>query len=115
MLNLFELKIKVKSLAAESRIIRAQELKLKGKNWCSLANPLRNHRRGPLRAEARDTHIAYGYLKGRTYRQMEDNPETEPNWVNVARMVKKYGTGEFTDELELWRKEQTITVVDTAA
>ncbi len=115
MLNLFALKIKVKSLAAESRIIRAQELKLKGKNWCSLANPLRDHRRGPLRAEARDAHIAYGFLKGRTYRQMEDDPETEPNWDNIARMVKKYGTGEFTKSLETWRKEKTIVVVDTAA
>ena len=83
MLNLFALKIKVKSLTAEARIIRSQELKLKGKNWGHLASPLQGHRRGSLRAEARDTHIAYGYLKGRTYRQMEDNPKTEPNWENV--------------------------------
>jgi len=115
MLNLFALKMKVKSLAAESRIIRAQELKLKGKNWCSLANPLRDHRRGPLRAEARDTHIAYGYLKGRTYRQMEDDPKTAPNLENIARMVKKYGTEEFSKSLVTWLSEKSVKVLDTAA
>jgi len=46
MLNLFALKIKVKSLTAEARIIRSQELKLKGKNWGHLASPLQGHRRG---------------------------------------------------------------------
>lgn len=115
MLNLFALKIKVKSLAAEARIIRSQELKLKGKNWSHLANPLRDHRRGPLRTEARDTHIAYGYLKGRTYRQIEAYSETAPNLDNIARMVKKYGTGEFSRSLVSWLSEKSVTVVDAAA
>ena len=115
MLNLFALKMKVKSLAAESQIIRHQELKFKGKSWCHLADPLIAHRRGPLRSEARDTHVAYGFLKGRTYRQIEDNPKTEPNWDNIARMVKKHGTKEFTETLHTWRVEKTVKVVDTAS
>jgi hypothetical protein len=96
---------------AESHIIRNQVSKLGGKNWAHLANPLHEHRRGPLRSEARDTHIAYGFLKGRSYRQIEDEPNDEPNWDNVARMVKKYGTNDFINTLDTWRTEKTVKVV----
>jgi len=114
MLNLFALKIKVKSLAAESRIIRSQELKLKGKNWCHLARPLQVHRRGALRAEARDTHIAYGYLKGRSYSQIEATVNRPADWDNIARMVKKYGNTGLAEKLEDWMYGNTA-VVNTAA
>ena len=111
MLNLFELKIKVRSIMAESQIIRHQVSKLGGKNWRHLAPPLHEHRRGPLRSEARDTHIAYGFLKGRSYRQIEDEPKTEPDWGNIMRMVKRYGSHEFITTLDTWRQEATIKVV----
>jgi len=115
MLNLFALKTEVKNLAIASRIIRAQELKCKVERRTYMLNRLCYIRRILLRAEARDTHIAYGYLKGRTYRQIEDNPETEPDWEHVARMVKKYGADDVIGTLEIWRKEQTITVVTLTA
>jgi hypothetical protein len=99
------LKVKIKSLAAESRIIRQEELRSKG----SLRNSLRLHRVNDVRHETRATLIAYNFLRGIAY------PRTEPNalplnsfyekrlWGRVEVMVKKYGTVPLS-ELEAWRK-----------
>lgn len=114
MLNLFALKIKVKSLAAEAGIIRNQMSKLKGKNWSHLAKPLQEYRRGSLRAEARDTHIAYGFLKGRSYFQIESTVKRPADWENIARMVKKCGNTSLVNKLDDWMYG-TILTVDTAA
>ena len=86
-----QLKIKIKSLAAEARIIRKEELKRKGK-WSADASDLTAHRRYVLRPEARSAHIAYGLIRGREYYEMEPTHITEPDWNRVKSLVKKYGT-----------------------
>ena len=98
------LKIKLKSLAEEARIIRHQEKKMRGKNWGRSSNQFNLHRLLVVRPEARATHLAYGFLRGLEYNQMEATHKTEPNWKSVERMVKKYGT--LKDELrfESWKK-----------
>lgn len=114
MLNLFALKIKVRSLMAESQIIRHQVSKLGGKNWSYLASPLQEYRRVSLRAEARDTHIAYGFLKGRSYIEIESTVKRPADWDNIARMVKKYGNARLVDKLEDWMYG-TIPTINEAA
>lgn len=81
------LKIKVKSLAEEARIIRKEERKTHG----VLRHEMWDHRTKYLRAIARDTHIAYGLIRGRTLDQIEPKRYSEPNWDAIDKMIKKYG------------------------
>lgn len=81
------LRIKLKSLAEEARIIRKEE----HRSWGQLRNELHLHRVGIVRKTARDTHIAYGLLKGRTIEQIEHGAKTEPDWDAINKMLKKYG------------------------
>jgi hypothetical protein len=103
------LKVKVKSLAAEAKIIRFEEHKTKG----DLRNMLHEHRVGPVRLEARATHIAYGYLRGLNYCQIEPNPcplqpaQDKALWDKVRAMTKKYGLVDHPSGLDAWREETT--------
>jgi hypothetical protein len=119
-----ELKIKAKSLAAESRMIRQEEIKLKRsaqwnrehQNTADAASfdktrkSLYEHRTFDVRREARTTNIARAYLSGKTYRQVE--PHTRPNSYEtgymtgrVQKLVKKYGTGASGEEIAAWLAE----------
>lgn len=89
-----ELKVKLKSLAEESRIIRKEELKRKGKNWSMEAGKLVFHRKFIVRPEARNTHVAYGIIRGRKYHEIENISYSCPDWEKVRSMVKKYGDKE---------------------
>lgn len=85
------LKVKIKSLAAEARIIRHEESKaLKRKNT-ALKDGLACHRRGIVRSAARLTHLAYGFLRGRPYKALEAKCAVKPDWDRVWKMVEKYG------------------------
>jgi hypothetical protein len=44
-----------------------------------------------VRAAARNTLLAYGFLRGRPYRQIEPSCATPPGWKEVERMVRDYG------------------------
>ena len=87
---LTNLKIKLKALGAESRIIRHEELKRRGKNWAMKGTQFYFHRVGQLRKTIRENHLAYGFLKGRTYRQLEQHPKTSPNWNNVLKHIERF-------------------------
>jgi len=89
------LKVKLKSLAEEARIIRAETNKAK---LPSIKDGLASHRRGIVRYEARHTLLAYGFLRGRSYRQLEQKAKEAPNWAKVRKMVEKYGS-HFAPEL----------------
>ncbi len=86
-----ELKIKLKHLAEESRIIRAEAEKQYAEGNYQKGNDLTNHRKLVVRPEARATLLAYQQLRGIPYEVCEPNPKTEPNWKRVEQMVKKYG------------------------
>ena len=107
MLNLVKFKIKMKTFAAESRVIRQEELRRRGKNWASEGTPLYFHRIGPLRRTIRENHLAYGFLKGRTYRQLEQHPKTEPNWKNVLKHINNFSleSESQTAVFNLWHIE----------
>lgn len=102
-----ELKIKTKHLSAEAAIIRREENKLKKSLAWAKANEkaeeeaklrgqihsLHHHRTTTVRSHARSAHLAHSYMRGRTYRQIEnDKTRTQPNWKAIARMIFKYST-----------------------
>lgn len=105
------LKVKVKSLAAESKIIRLEEQRCKARpadkpGRTDLLLQLKSHRRDTVRREARHSLLALGYLRERTYRAMERKCRqgNDPDWDMVERMVKKYGPPEHNTSFEDWKK-----------
>lgn len=83
------LKVKIKSLAVEAKIIRNEEKRCKSS---SLREGLYRHRIDVVRKEARHTLLAYGFLRGLSYKDMEPNAKVAPDWNKVRKMVEKYGT-----------------------
>ena len=110
-MNINALKVKLKSLAAEARIIRKEELKCKGK-WAFHADSFRLHRTLHIRPITRATHIAYGLLRGLEYREIEPTAKRAPDWTKVSAMVNKYS--EFSklkanrDKLNSWVNGEEI-------
>lgn len=100
------LRIKVKSLMEEARIIRKDERRTYGE----LRDEMHQHRVGVVRSAARNAHIAYGIIRGRTIDEMEPIRYTEPDWEEVQRMVRKYGSVEFRK----WERHPTPAVQETA-
>lgn len=71
-----------------------------------LAQEIADHRREVLRPEARATHLAYGFLRGRTYRQMEANARSTPDLRRVWKLVARYSEPRDLEtvltEFEVW-------------
>src|SRR3990172_8779960 len=113
------LKIKVKSLAAEAKFIRKEERecktlkvevpvkdrdgnvlrmktirKLKVRK-VEMFNALRNHRVGVVRSEARNTLIAYAFVRGKNYSTVAPKDKRLVDVDSVRRMVKKYGPADL--------------------
>lgn len=88
------LRVKLKSLAAEAKIIREETQRAKRQRRTDLINGLTEHRRFAVRRAARHTFLAYGYLRDRRYLEIE-HPNSEPlesrQLREIARMVVKYG------------------------
>lgn len=80
------LKVKVKSLAEEAKIIRKEEKRNK-----ELRNGLAAHRKGVVRYEARHSQLAYGFLRGLPYEKLEHKDSAKVDWDKVKKMVDKYG------------------------
>lgn len=82
------LKVKLKSLAAEAKIIRDLERRCARRH----RGQLREHRIHPVRAATRNTLLAYGFLRGRPLATIEGKgTRTQPNWTEVRRMAIQYG------------------------
>lgn len=88
------LKIKIRSLAEESKIIRCYEKD-------SLTSTihkygLSTHRKDVVRKEARASLLAYGCINNKPYSKIEINadPNKIPDsiWESVERLAIKYGT-----------------------
>lgn len=85
------LKVKIKSLMEEARIIRKEENRFTG----TLHNELHLHRVLDLRRAARHAALAYAIVRGIDLERVEPIRYTEPNWAEVTRMVRKYGSKDF--------------------
>lgn len=118
------LKVKVYTLAAEMSFIHRQEIKWKARAKAArqrqkqhaeekTANSILyaeknfwSHRlhRLDLKSDARTNHLAYGFLKGRTYQEMEyisyggikGYNKEEPDWARIEEMVQRF-TKDETD------------------
>jgi hypothetical protein len=86
------LRVKVKSLAVEAKIIRKEELRSNGQ----LREELYLHRTGIVRSEARNSHLAYGFIKGRSLEQMERTHKSVPDIDKIKRLCIKYGPANFS-------------------
>jgi hypothetical protein len=100
-MSLAYLKVKIKSLAAEARIIRHEEEVWRHRET-ERGRPtffgLRSHRKLDVRTEARAAQLAYAFLRGRPYSHTEptgkDNGSRQSNpidWVRVTKLAAKYG------------------------
>ena len=104
-----ELKIKLKSLAAEARIIRQEEIRCRRRirhlvtvptapqprPWhAALRYRLYEHRTAVLRPEARYSQLAYAFLRGRPYRSTESRvrPGNEPSPDRVANIAHRFAS-----------------------
>ena len=109
-LGLSYLKVKIKSLAEEARIIRKEERKAKNSyhskfarkndmrpHFAYLRKGLREHRVGIVRTAARETLLAYGFLRGIPYKKIEPKCHPMPAhvWAEflkpIRKMLDKYG------------------------
>lgn len=69
---------------------------------------LRHHRQYDVRSESRASHVAYGFLRGLDYKQIEGTAKSSPNWSRVEDLVKKYGEDDIRlrmQRFEEWRQE----------
>lgn len=100
------LKVKIKSLAEEARIIRHFERKDNGFFFFEL----QAHRKGAVRRAARETLIAYAFIRGIPYKRVEENPRTKPNWTNIWKMAEKYGvcSGPREHHLDWYQIQQAM-------
>jgi hypothetical protein len=97
--DLFRLRVKIKSLGVESQIIRREELR--AKREYRFVDVLHRHRTVELREESRAAYVAYGYIRGIRYSEVEQNPRWKwpadrvaPNWKRVADIVWEFGPTE---------------------
>lgn len=104
---LVKLRIKIKSLAAESLIIRQEERRFSGE----LRADLHTHRVVAVRCECRAASLAYGLLRGRSLAQLESKTHTDPNWTRVREIVAKfgrYGGNAAQDLISRWREGEVV-------
>lgn len=72
-------RVKIKSLAEESRIIRLEEKRAKARKDRTTIDSLYEHRTVNVRWAARSTLLAYAYLRGVPYRKLE-GPGSQLGW-----------------------------------
>lgn len=122
MSELIYLKVKIATLAAESKIIRKQERKQvkanrKFKIWLYTSmravesnlerltelkaieaarfDPrpsLHHHRTHEVRKEARASLLAYGFLRGKAYKVMEQKCYEEPKWDKIEALATRFSS-----------------------
>ena len=130
-----ELKIKAKSLAAEARIIREEEIKLKRKaryarerqNMAAAAHyerqrqSLYDHRIDIVRWECRATHLARAFMKGYAYKDIERNARLDPYTKGrlmgrVHKLLTKYYKKSVTAEtVQRWFDGQSAAHAEELA
>jgi hypothetical protein len=92
------LKIKIKSLAAEAKIIKKEEKKSRTPDQRSF---LQTHRLDVVRWECRHTHLAYAYLRGRRYDQVESKAKKPIDFQKLHTMINKYRQDPYVRSYEI--------------
>lgn len=104
------LKIKLKSLAAEAKIIRREE-----KKGGEFREGLYRHRIDVVRHEARHTILAYNFIRGVSYKQTEPKTNTPINTDKVKAMVKRYGKQRGPIDWDNYKAQQDQFAIDKEA
>lgn len=91
-LAIHKLRVNVKSLAAEAKIIRKEARR------CGIQyeGALTMHRRGRLREEARLAQLALAFFRGRTYRSAERAAKVAINPVALGKKLNAFGWPGYT-------------------
>lgn len=105
------LKIKLNHLAAEARINKKEKHKwmkkaARGRQVAfekgienpiksTMADSIHHHRMTCIRPEARDSLLAYGFLRGKSYAQIEAKRFTDPNWSNIKANIKRFNATQY--------------------
>lgn len=84
----FALKVKIKSLAAETRIIKQAISQYKD---LGTKISLREHHVHVVRKEARHSMLAYAFLRGREYCEVEARCEVPPDFVKISELIERFG------------------------
>lgn len=93
-----KLRVNVKSLAAEARFIRHEIRRTRDKQ---VKDDLNWHRTSRVRPEARMTHLALGFAKGRNYKVVESAARNEPSVADLTKKLNRFMEVEQT-EVQDW-------------
>lgn len=104
--RLVYLRVKICSLADEARRIRKEEKRAKDQGRTALIWSLSRHRKIDVRREARAALLAYGYLRGVPYRDMEKSCREEPDWGKVWRNVRRFSDRTDKGKFKEWRETE---------
>ena len=89
-IRLQHFKVKINTLAAEARIIRQAERKACKRGLEVRRRSLHEHRVDHVRVHARHNHLAYGFLRGVEYQDMEHRCHEKPDWTKVKDHAKTF-------------------------
>ncbi len=96
--------MKIKSLAAEARIIRCEERRWRAEP--AIRESLRTHRIEDIRHEQRSSLLAYAHIRGRAYADVENSVRSAPSHKRVASLVATFGPPKdrqsVSDEVQRW-------------
>lgn len=114
------LRVKLKSLAAEAKIIRLEEQRANQHKDYELQTSLHLHRAGVVRSQSRHTLLAYQFLRGVPYAAVEGKVREGnlPSVLAIANMVRKYGAyADRTDTVivERWLAGKSVKTLLKAA
>ncbi len=96
------LRVKIKHLACEAKIIRQEEQKYGGQS--SARGLLRHHRIEAVRNEARSAQLAYAYLRGCRTRSQTEQTDRPIDEARVRAIIRKFGKGLAEDWFADWLK-----------
>lgn len=103
------LKIKHTSLAAESKLIRKEEIKYRNRfretrkeHFADIRADLHHHRITVVREECRATHIALAFIQGKPYAHVErELSDKGKRWLGLPKktfdIAQKYGKWDTLD------------------
>lgn len=93
-----KLRVNIKSLVAESKLIRQEQSRC-GEVY---RNMLSAHRRGTVREEARITHLALAFVRGRTYKSVEAKCQVAPDASRIFKKVKQHIYRTELTDIKAW-------------
>ena len=113
------LRVKVKSLAVEARIIRADIRKYNRRYSArqhdadkAILGGMMSHLRQDVSPEARASQIAAAYLRGKAYATVEPTAKKEPDWKRVTTNVKTFGTYQQVTAFDAWLKDAQLRFIE---